>query len=166
MNLPDATSALAEMADLEALDSQLGQNYPGATLDDVDVEAVERALGRSAADDITQLKEIERRLREQGYLTDRLELSPKTMRRIGLTALKRVFADADADRRGDHDVRRSGASGEFTGQTRPWEFGDEQPLDVVKTVSNAIQQTSKCAKRTPKRGLPLRYWWINRFRWS
>ncbi len=149
MNLPDATSALAEMADLEALDSQLGQNYPGATLDDVDVEAVERALGRSAADDITQLKEIERRLREQGYLTDRLELSPKTMRRIGLTALKRVFADADAGRRGDHDVRRSGASGEFTGQTRPWEFGDEQPLDVVKTVSNAIQRNVAAAGTGP-----------------
>lgn len=147
MNLPDATAALAELADLEQLDAQLGQNYPGATLDDVDVEAVERALGRSAADDIAQLREIERRLRDQGFLTDRLELTPKAIRRIGLSALRRVFTDLDASTRGDHDVRRSGAAGELTGQTRPWQFGDEQPLDVVRTVGNAIQR--HVASRSP-----------------
>jgi uncharacterized protein with von Willebrand factor type A (vWA) domain len=85
MGLPDATEALAELADLEALSAQLGQDYPGATLDDVDVEAVERALGRSAVDDIERLREIERQLREQGYLTERMELSPKAIRRIGRT---------------------------------------------------------------------------------
>ena len=59
LGLPDATEALAEMADLEALESQLSQDYPGATLDDVDVETVERALGRQAVDDIERLREIE-----------------------------------------------------------------------------------------------------------
>ena len=140
MGLPDATSALAELADLEALEAQLGQNYPGATLDDVDVEAVERTLGRSAADDIERLREIERRLREQGYLTDRMELSPKAIRRIGQTALRRVFGDLDAGGRGDHDVHASGASGELTGSTREWRFGDEQPIDVVRSVSNAVRR--------------------------
>lgn len=140
MGLPDATSALAELADLEALDAQLGQSYPGATLDDVDVEAVERALGRSAADDIENLREIERRLREQGYLTDRMELSPKAIRRIGQTALRRVFGDLDPGNRGDHDVRATGASGELTGSTREWRFGDEQPIDVVRSVSNAVRR--------------------------
>jgi uncharacterized protein with von Willebrand factor type A (vWA) domain len=140
MGLPDATSALAELADLEALDAQLGQSYPGASLDDVDVEAVERALGRSAADDIERLREIERRLREQGYLTDRMELSPKAIRRIGQTALRRVFGDLDAGPRGDHDVRATGASGELTGSTREWQFGDEQPLDVVRSVGNAVRR--------------------------
>ena len=66
LGLPDATEALAEMADLEALEAQLSQDYAGATLDDVDVEAVERALGRQAVDDIQRLREIERELREQG----------------------------------------------------------------------------------------------------
>jgi len=140
MGLPDATSALAELADLESLDSQLGQTYPGATLDDVDVEAVERALGRSAADDIERLREIERRLREQGYLTDRMELSPKAIRRIGQTALRRVFGDLDPGSRGDHDVHTTGASGELTGSTREWRFGDEQPIDVVRSVSNAVRR--------------------------
>lgn len=140
MGMPDATSALAELADLESLDAQLGQTYPGATLDDVDVEAVERALGRSAADDIERLREIERRLREQGYLTDRMELSPKAIRRIGQTALRRVFGDLDPGSRGDHDVHATGASGELTGSTREWRFGDEQPIDVVRSVSNAVRR--------------------------
>ena len=154
LNLPDATNALAELADLEQLDAQLGQNYPGATLDDVDVDAVERALGRSAADDIQQLREIERRLRDQGYLTDRLELTPKALRRIGLTALRRVFSDLDASSRGEHDVRRSGAAGELTGQSRSWEFGDEQPLDVVRTVGNAIQRHVAGGQRGPMKLSP------------
>jgi len=140
MGIPDATSALAELADLEALEAQLGQEYPGATLDDVDVEAVERTLGRSAADDIERLREIERRLREQGYLTDRMELTPKAIRRIGQTALRRVFGDLDPGSRGDHDVHATGASGELTGSTREWRFGDEQPIDVVRSVSNAVRR--------------------------
>ncbi|MEK9809318.1 MAG: hypothetical protein VW362_02645 [Candidatus Nanopelagicales bacterium] len=141
MGLPDATEALAELADLEALSAQLGQDYPGATLDDVDVEAVERALGRSAVDDIERLREIERQLREQGYLTERMELSPKAIRRIGRTALRRVFGDLDTGPRGDHDVHATGASGELTGASRTWEFGDEQPLAVVRTVSNAVRRS-------------------------
>lgn len=140
LGLPDATEALAEIADLEALEAQLSQDYPGATLDDVDVEAVERALGRQAVDDIERLREIERQLREQGYLTERSELSPKAVRRIGRTALRRVFADLGAGPRGDHEIHDAGAAGEFTGQSRAWEFGDEQPLDVVRTVGNAVRR--------------------------
>ena len=36
-----------------------------------------------------------------------------------------------------HDA---GAAGELTGTTREWRFGDEQPLDVVKTVPNAVRR--------------------------
>ncbi|TEX50267.1 MAG: hypothetical protein B7C55_11635 [Actinomycetales bacterium mxb001] len=140
LGLPDATEALAELADLDALDAQLGQTYPGATLDDIDEEAVSRALGRQAVDDIERLRELERLLREQGYLTDRMELTPKAIRRIGRTALRRVFADLEAGPRGDHDIHDTGAAGEFTGQTRSWEFGDEQPLDVVRTIGNAARR--------------------------
>ncbi|MEJ7708141.1 MAG: hypothetical protein WKF82_13225 [Nocardioidaceae bacterium] len=40
----DAVGAVADLADLEALERQLAQEHPGATLDDVDAEAVERQL--------------------------------------------------------------------------------------------------------------------------
>ncbi len=141
----DATGALAELADLDELDELLGQDYPGASLDDIDEELVERALGRSAVDDLAQLRRIERELREQGYLqrgSDGLQLTPRALRRLGSTALRRVFALLESRGRGGHDVRDAGAAGEITGASREWRFGDEQPLDVVRTVRNAVLRTA------------------------
>ena len=141
MGLGDATTALAEMADLEELEAALGQDYPGASLDDVDPQAVERALGRAAVDDLAALRRIERELERQGYLTrqgGQLELTPRAVRRLGATALRRVFAALEARGRGDHDIADAGAAGEITGDSRAWRFGDSQPLDVVRTVRNAV----------------------------
>ncbi len=137
----EATAALQEIGELDDLLDQLGQEHPGATLDDVDVEAVERTLGRSAADDVRRLRELERELRRQGWVTrtaEGLTLSPKALRRLGGTALRRVFADLTGNRRGQHDLRDAGAAGEVTGASRPWEYGDEQPLDVVRTLTRAV----------------------------
>jgi uncharacterized protein with von Willebrand factor type A (vWA) domain len=143
LGMSDATTALEELADLEQLESTLGQEYAGASLEDVDEEAVRRALGRAAVDDLRQLREVERELERQGYLRregGRLELTAKAVRRLGATALRRVFASISAGTRGDHDVPNAGSAGELTGSSRAWEFGDEQPLDVVRTVSNAIRR--------------------------
>jgi uncharacterized protein with von Willebrand factor type A (vWA) domain len=145
LGLGDATSAVAELADLEALSSQLSQGYAGASLADIDEELLERALGRPAVDDLAALRQLERELERQGYLnrTDgRLELSPKAVRRLGATALRRVFAKLQATGRGEHDVADAGAAGELTGSSREWRFGDEQPLDVVRTVKNAVLRTA------------------------
>jgi uncharacterized protein with von Willebrand factor type A (vWA) domain len=77
----------------------------------------------------------------QGYLrreSGRLELTPRAVRRLGATALRRVFASLSSAGRGDHDVHDAGAAGELTGASRAWRFGDEQPIDVVRTVRNAV----------------------------
>ncbi|HEX8498832.1 MAG TPA: VWA domain-containing protein, partial [Actinomycetales bacterium] len=139
-----ATAALSEVAELDDLLDQLGQEHPGATLDDVDVEAVERQLGRSAADDVRRLQQLERELKRQGWLVrdgDAMSLSPKALRRLGATALRQVFAQIESRRRGAHDQRSAGSAGEVTGASRAWEFGDEQPLDVVRTVGNAVRRS-------------------------
>jgi uncharacterized protein with von Willebrand factor type A (vWA) domain len=141
LGLGDATTAVAELSDVESLERSLGQAYAGATLDDVDEEMVARALGRAAVDDLEALRRIERELTRQGWLTRRdgkLELSPRAVRRIGATALRRVFARMASTGRGQHDVTGAGAAGEPTGASRPWEFGDTQPLDVPRTVRNAV----------------------------
>jgi uncharacterized protein with von Willebrand factor type A (vWA) domain len=144
LGMSDATTALEELADLEELEDSLGQDYPGSSLEDVDEEAIRRALGRSAVDDLRQLREIERELERQGYLKrdgGKLELTPKAVRRLGATALRRVFSSLSSATRGDHDMPDAGSAGELTGSSRPWHFGDEQPLDVVRTVQNAIMRT-------------------------
>lgn len=145
LGLDDATGALAELADLDDLDDQLSMDGPGQGLDDVDVEAVERQLGPGAAAQLRRLAELERELKRQGWLTGpatALQLSPKALRRLGQTALRRVFADLRATQRGSHDERSAGAAGEATGTWREWQFGDEQPLDAVATVRRAVLRSA------------------------
>ncbi len=137
----DAVGAVADLADLEALEHQLGQDYPGASLDDVDVEALERQLPAADVADLQTLRQLEAELERQGYVrrdADGLSLTPKALRRLGESALRRIFARLEADARGDHDDQRSGAADERTGAFLPWRFGDERPIDAVRTVQNAV----------------------------
>ena len=141
LGLGDATTALAELADLADLESALRQDYPGARLDDVDEEAVRRALGRQALDDMSALKQIQRELEKQGYLRNEggtLELTPKAVRRLGETALRRVFAQLGEGGPGEHEQHDAGQAGDPTGSTRPWEFGDELAIDAAATVRSAL----------------------------
>ncbi len=141
LGLGDATTALSELADLADLEQAMRQDYPGAMLDDIDEEAVRRALGRQAVDDMEALRQIERELERQGYLLNnegKLELTPKAVRRLGDTALRKVFAKLAEGGHGDHDQVDVGQAGELTGSTRPWRFGDEQPIDTAATVRNAL----------------------------
>ena len=150
LGLGDATTALAELADLADLEDSLRQDYPGARLDDIDEEAIRRALGRQAVDDMEALRQIERELEKQGYLQridGKLELTPKAVRQLGETALRRVFAQLPEGNHGDHDQREAGQAGEYTGSTRPWRFGDEQAIDAAATVRNALLRGGMSADR-------------------
>ncbi len=154
LGLSDATTALGELADLADLEDALRQDYPGARLDDIDEEAVRRALGRQAVDDMEALRQIERELERQGYLQradGKLELTPKAVRRLGDTALRRVFAQLPDGGTGDHNQHDAGQAGDYTGSTRPWRFGDEQAIDAAATVRNALlrQAAPRPAARPP-----------------
>src|SRR6266568_421221 len=83
LGLGDATTAISDLADLADLAAALGQDYPGASLDDIDEDAIRRSLGRQAVDDMDALRQIERELERQGYLqrtAGKLELTPKAVR--------------------------------------------------------------------------------------
>ena len=154
LGLGDATTALAELADLAELETVLGQDYPGARLDDIDEDAVRRAFGRQAVDDVEALRRVERELEQQGYLNrngGRLELTPRAVRRLGETALRRVFPGLSTGRRGDHDRRDAGQAGELTGSSRAWEFGDEQPIDTAATVRRALLRQARSEPDTRRR---------------
>jgi uncharacterized protein with von Willebrand factor type A (vWA) domain len=140
----DAVQAVAELADLEALQAQLAQGEIGSTLDDVDVDLLEKRLGAEAMRDFQALRDLERELEQQGFLThgeNGPRLTPRAVRRLGQTALRRVFAQLDATGHGDHDDRRTGAADEPTGLTRQWVFGDELPIDAPRTVANALRRS-------------------------
>jgi uncharacterized protein with von Willebrand factor type A (vWA) domain len=154
LGLGDATTALEELAELDELAAGLGQDYAGASLEDIDPDAVARALGRSAVDDLRGLQQIERELERQGFITRRagsLELTPRAVRRIGQAALARIFRQVSARGRGDHSMMDAGSAGDLLGTSRAWQFGDTQPIDVVRTVRNAVLRAGP-----PGPGRPVR----------
>jgi len=141
LGLGDGTGVLQDLADLDDLADQLSQTYDGARMDDLDLDKLARQLGDEAAVDARTLHRLEQALRDSGYLKrtsdGQLKLSPKAMRQLG-KALLRDVATRMSGRQGQRDVRTSGAAGERSGATRPWEFGDTEPWDVTRTVTNAV----------------------------
>ena len=145
LGLGDGTGVLQDVADLDDLAEQLAQAQPGSQLDDLDLDALARQLGDEAAVDARALQELERALRDSGAMKraadGQLRLTPKAMRQLG-KALLRDIAESVTGRQGSRDVRRAGAAGERSGATREWEFGDTEPWDVTRTVTNAITRTA------------------------
>lgn len=141
MGLGEGTSSLQEIAELEQLGDQLSQQYAGAQLDDVDMDSLARHLGPEATADLRTLSELEKTLQREGFLDKgpdgQWRLSPKAMRQLGESALKDV-AGRLSGRAGQRDTRRAGAMGEPTGASRAWEFGDTEPWDVTRTITNAV----------------------------
>ncbi len=141
MGLGDGTGALQDLAQLDALADQLAQSHHGARLDDVDLDALSRQVGEDAAVAAKTLQELERALRDSGYLKrgsdGELRLSPKAMRQLG-KALLRDVADRMSGRSGARETRTTGMAGEASGATRAWEFGDTEPWDVPRTITNAV----------------------------
>ncbi len=141
LGMGQGAQAMADIAELEQLAEQLSQSYPGASMDDVDLDALARQLGDQAAVDARTLAELERALMNQGFLDrgsdGKWRLSPKAMRQLGQAALRDVARQLSG-RHGERETRRAGAAGELTGATRPWQFGDTEPWNVTRTITNAV----------------------------
>ncbi|GAB7068472.1 VWA domain-containing protein [Mycobacterium hodleri] len=141
MGMGEGAQALADIGELEQLAEQLSQSYAGAQMDDVDLDMLARQLGDQAAVDARTLSELERALMNQGFLDrdadGQWRLSPKAMRQLGQMILRDV-AQQLSGRHGERDTRRAGAAGELTGATRPWQFGDTEPWNVTRTLTNAV----------------------------
>ncbi|APE18503.1 hypothetical protein BOH72_27745 [Mycobacterium sp. WY10] len=141
LGMGEGAQAMADIAELDQLAEQLSQSYSGASMDDVDLDALARQLGDQAAVDARTLAELERALMNQGFLDrgsdGQWRLSPKAMRQLGQAALRDV-AQQLSGRHGERDTRRAGAAGELTGATRPWAFGDTEPWNVTRTLTNAV----------------------------
>jgi len=145
VGLGDGTGVFQDIADLDELAEQLAQSYNGSRMDDLDLDKLSRQLGDEAAVDARTLQQLEKALRDSGTLkrgTDgQLKLTPKAMRQLG-KALLRDVANTMSGRQGNRDVRQAGAAGERSGATREWAFGDTEPWDVTRTITNAITRTA------------------------
>jgi uncharacterized protein with von Willebrand factor type A (vWA) domain len=141
MPLSATVDAMERLHDYEELERSMKGGYPGASIEDVDEEAIRRALGEDAVRDVRRLKGIERALEEAGLVArreGRLEVTPRGARKMGERALVKVFERLRRDREGTHETRDPGGQAEPTGATRPWRFGDTGQIAVQRTVFNAV----------------------------
>nr|MCW2729017.1 hypothetical protein [Aeromicrobium sp.] len=145
LGLGDGTGVFQDIADLDDLAEQLAQSYNGSRMDDLDLDKISRQLGDEAAVDARTLQQLEKALRDSGTLkrgTDgQLKLTPKAMRQLG-KALLRDVANTISGRQGNREVQQAGAAGERSGATREWTFGDTEPWDVTRTITNAITRSA------------------------
>src|SRR6478735_8721579 len=144
VGLGEATGIMQDLADLDSLSDQLGQSYPGARMDDIDVDALGRLVGDEAAVSARALRDLEQELKDTGMLhrasDGALRLTPRAMRQLG-RALLRDIATRQSGRMGRRETRNAGAAGDLTGSTREWAFGDTEPWDIPRTISNAVLRT-------------------------
>jgi uncharacterized protein with von Willebrand factor type A (vWA) domain len=137
MPMSEAVDAIERVSEMEELEHTMSGDYAGATLEDIDEDQLRRSLDDEAVEDLQWLKKIERALEEAGVVNrtkGRLELTARGARMIGERSLTRVL---DRIRR-EPSHRARGGQAEPTGQTKPWTFGESDPLSVERTVYNAV----------------------------
>ncbi|MGH8884398.1 MAG: vWA domain-containing protein [Egibacteraceae bacterium] len=159
-SLSEAVDWIEHLQSYEDLSKALGQEYPGARLEDIDPEALRQALGDEAVRDLHALREIERVLEQAGAARrhhGRLELTPRGIRKLGERTLASIYDRAVTGATGAHRTPASGGDGELTGSTRPLRFGDPFRLDVGRTIRNGMLREAGgrvVAQRPPTGGDP------------
>ena len=151
LSMADAADAAANLADLDELEAMLRSANAPAALAEVDLDKVRQRLGDDAADSLSRLADLTRRLTDAGLVDQRegrFELTPKGMRRIGQQALSDLFGQLNKDRIGDHQATWNGAGHDREEHTKPYEFGGPFNLDLSRTVHNAIRRAGS--------GVPVR----------
>ena len=77
------------------------------------------------------------------------------MRQLGKALLRGRRRPGCRGRQGQRDLRQAGAAGELSGATREWAFGDTEPWDVTRTITNAVRAHASARAATPRGGVRL-----------
>ncbi len=134
--------ALELMREMQLL-KQLEEQLFGGDLERVDMEQLGRILGDRALQDFQTLREMMGMLAKAGYVTTRdrrFQLSPKGVRKIGQLALRDIYQGLLRDRAGGHRVDHRGIAEQKPDETRPYQYGDSTPLDLVATLKKALRR--------------------------
>ena len=144
LTLEKAMELMGQLQSMDQLEQQIKEVAQRGNIEALDPVKVEELLGEEARRDLERLQEIAKRLEEAGYLKrkgERLELTPRGIRKIAQRALRDLFGQLKKDRMGQHQVHRRGAGGEHEGETKLYEFGDPFDVNLEKTVMNALTRS-------------------------
>ncbi len=141
VTLDQAMRLMEQLQDMDRLDDQLESVMRRGGAEDIDPDQVEEHLGEEARRELERLQDLIKQLEEAGYLRrdgDRLQMTARGMRKLAQNALREVFSEMSKDRLGKHDVFTRGDGGEYTGETRQYQFGDPFDLDLHRSLFNSV----------------------------
>jgi uncharacterized protein with von Willebrand factor type A (vWA) domain len=158
LTLDEAIQLMEQLQGVEALERQLKYAQTTVDMSGVDARLLHELMGKEAAQRLESLRGLVRQLEDAGYISrasGQYQLTPKGTRRIGQRALAEIFAYVKRNGSGGHATRNRGDGGEFTEDTRRYEFGDPFAPHLQKTLMNAVVRRAR--HDAPEGGpLPLR----------
>ena len=124
---------------IEALE-QMARNLQEGNFEQISAEQLQEMLGDPAAQSFVLLRDMESELENAGYLRGGPdpELTPRAIRAIGANALADVYTALRKGLSGQHETNARGVGLPRPDATRPWQFGDDLDLDIVRTVMNGV----------------------------
>jgi uncharacterized protein with von Willebrand factor type A (vWA) domain len=125
---------------IEALE-RMAQALAQGNFEEISLDELREMLSDEAGQSLILLRDLERELRDSGFLREGeggLELTPRAIRRIGAQALAAVYSQLRKGRPGSHDTVHYGVAARRPDETRPWQFGDALDLHVVRTLMNVV----------------------------
>ncbi|MDO8672263.1 MAG: VWA domain-containing protein, partial [Dehalococcoidia bacterium] len=143
IGLEEAMRLMEELQRLDGLEKQMTRAQQGGEVDDIDAREVQDLLGDEAQQTLEQLKRLADMLEEAGYLRmngDKMELTPRGIRKIGQKALQDIFAKIQKDQFGKHETDWKGTGGERSDETKQYQFGDPFDLHLERTLMNALRR--------------------------
>lgn len=141
LGLPEALEAIGRQQQFDAMEEELLAARDPDALDQIDLDALQALGGDEATGDLDQLRALTRALEEAGYLErddDRLELTPRAARKLGMRALTDIFSRLRRESLGGHPLPSAGSGGEQTDETKAFEHGDPFSVDLNRTLFNAM----------------------------
>ena len=140
LTLEQAMQLMGNLQSMDDLERTIQEAMRTGDLDAIDPDTLTELLGEESRRTWDQLQELMELLKEAGYVTDsdKPDLTPKAIRKIGQKALGEVFANLKKYRLGGHELVKTGEAGDQLSDTKPYEFGDPLQLDLQATVKNAM----------------------------
>jgi uncharacterized protein with von Willebrand factor type A (vWA) domain len=127
---------------VEALE-RMARALAEGRFEEITPEQLRELLSEQGAQSLILLRNLERDLRDAGFLRtgeSGLELTPRAIRRIGAQALAAVYSQLRKSRPGSHETVSQGVATRRPDETRPWQYGDALDLHVVRTLLNAVRR--------------------------
>ncbi len=126
---------------IEALE-QMARDLQEGNFEPISPEQLRDLLGDPAAQSFIMLRDLESEMEKAGYLRGGPdpELTPRAIRAIGANALADVYTALRKGLHGQHESQNRGVGLPRPDETRPWQFGDELDLDIVRTVMNGVSR--------------------------